>query len=53
VIVHKLYKVNIDNHFVSWKNFDDYVDVCRVWKIVREKIIVGIKQPRLRRARTL
>jgi hypothetical protein len=37
VIVHKLYRVNMGNKFVSLENLDDYVDICRVWKYVREK----------------
>jgi hypothetical protein len=53
VIVHRLYKVIIGNNFVSLENPDDYVDVCRVWKNVREKIIEGIETAFVRGANAL
>jgi len=53
VIVHKLYKVNIGNNYVSLKNLDEYVDICRIWKNIREKIIEGIETAYVRGANTL
>jgi len=41
------------NNFVSLENLDDFVDVCRVWKNVREKIIEGIETAKVRGSNTL